>query len=74
MGRNHLAHSTGDNAVPAAVGYNFPLLLRWLAVLWTFIQALSRQFRTARRRLRPPDRLSSRTTSDNVVDLLSGSA
>src|SRR5687768_784861 len=42
MGRNHLAHSTGDatNAVLAAVGYNFRLLLRWLAVLWTFIRAL----------------------------------
>jgi IS5 family transposase len=35
MGRNHLAHSTGDaiNAVLAAVGYNFRLLIRWLAVL-----------------------------------------
>src|SRR5829696_6025388 len=42
MGRNHLAHSTGDaiNAVLAAVGYNFRLLLRWLAVLWTFIRTL----------------------------------
>jgi transposase, IS5 family len=35
MGRNYLAHSTGDaiNAVLAAVGYNFGLLLRWLALL-----------------------------------------
>jgi transposase, IS5 family len=35
MGRNHLAHGTGDaiNAVLAAVGYNFRLLIRWLAVL-----------------------------------------
>jgi IS5 family transposase len=35
MGRNHLAHSAGDavNAVLAAVGYNFRLLIRWLAVL-----------------------------------------
>src|SRR5215208_6542787 len=42
MGRNHLAHSTGDAANPvlAAVGYNFRLLLRWLAVLWTVIRAL----------------------------------
>jgi transposase, IS5 family len=42
MGRNHLAHSAGDaiNAVLAAVGYNFRLLLRWLAVLWTLIRAL----------------------------------
>ena len=42
MGRNHLAHSAGDaiNAVLAAVGYNFRLLLRWLAILWTLIRAL----------------------------------
>ncbi len=43
MGRNHLAHSTGDatNAVLAAVGYNFRLLLRWLAALLrALIQAL----------------------------------
>src|SRR3954466_2272226 len=35
MGRNHLAHSAGDaiNAVLAAVGYNFRLLLKWLALL-----------------------------------------
>ena len=35
MGRNHLAHSTGDaiNAVLAAAGYNFRLLIRWLTLL-----------------------------------------
>ena len=35
MGRNHLAHGAGDaiNAVLAAVGYNFRLLLKWLALL-----------------------------------------
>jgi IS5 family transposase len=35
MGRNYLAHSTGDaiNTVLAAVGYNFRLLLRWLRLL-----------------------------------------
>ena len=35
MGRNHLAHSSGDaiNAVLAAVGYNFRLLLNWLKLL-----------------------------------------
>ncbi len=35
MGRNHLAHRTGDaiNAVLAAVGYNFHLLLWWLRFL-----------------------------------------
>ena len=39
MGRNHLAHTAGDtiNAVLAAVGYNFRLLLRWLALLCAFI-------------------------------------
>jgi IS5 family transposase len=42
MGRNHLAHSAGDaiNAVLAAAGYNFRLLLRWLALLWAWITAL----------------------------------
>jgi transposase, IS5 family len=42
MGRNHLAHSTGDaiNAVLAAVGYNFRLLLQWLALLCALIRAL----------------------------------
>jgi IS5 family transposase len=35
MGRNHFAHSVGDaiNAVLAAVGYNFRLLLNWLRLL-----------------------------------------
>ena len=35
MGRNYLAHPSGDaiNAVLAAVGYNFRLLLRWLRLL-----------------------------------------
>jgi transposase, IS5 family len=42
MDRNHLAHSAGDaiNAVLAAVGYNFRLLLRWLALLCALIQVL----------------------------------
>jgi IS5 family transposase len=35
MGRNYLAHRAGDaaNAVLAAAGYNFSLLLRWLRLL-----------------------------------------
>jgi len=35
MGRNHLAHSTGDaiNAVLAAAGYNFRRLIQWLRLL-----------------------------------------
>jgi IS5 family transposase len=41
MGRNYLAHRTGDaaNAVLAAAGYNFSLLLRWLRIL--LLQILS---------------------------------
>ena len=36
MGRNYLAHSAGDaiNAILAAAGYNFRLLIRWLCLLW----------------------------------------
>jgi len=39
MGRNHLAHSSGDaiNAVLAAAGYNFRLLLRWLKLFLRLI-------------------------------------
>ncbi len=35
MGRNHLAHASGDaiNAVLAAAGYNFRRLLAWLSSL-----------------------------------------
>jgi len=35
MGRNYLAHRKGDldNAVLAAVGYNFRRLIRWLRIL-----------------------------------------
>jgi IS5 family transposase len=42
MGRNHLVGSHGDaiNAVLAAVGYNFRLLIRWLAVLAAILRAL----------------------------------
>ena len=41
MDRNFLAGRAGDatNAVLAAVGYNFRLLLRWLALLWARILA-----------------------------------
>jgi IS5 family transposase len=42
MGRNYLAHAQGDaiNAILAAAGYNFSLLLRWLkAFLCLFIDA-----------------------------------
>lgn len=43
MGRNYLAHAQGDaiNAILAAAGYNFSLLLRWLkAFLWLMIIAM----------------------------------
>src|SRR6185312_3125735 len=42
LGRNHLAHSAGDaiNAVLAAIGYNFRLLLKWLALLCACIRGL----------------------------------
>ena len=43
MGRNHLKGRDGDriNAVLAAVGYNFSLLLRWLAaLLWALVLLL----------------------------------
>jgi transposase, IS5 family len=42
MNRNYLAHSTGDaiNAVLAAAGYNFRLLLNWLRDFLTFCWAL----------------------------------
>jgi transposase, IS5 family len=35
MGRNHLAHGVGDriNAVLAATGYNFRLILNWLRII-----------------------------------------
>jgi IS5 family transposase len=41
MGRNYLAHASGDaiNAVLAAVGYNFSLLLNWLKLLWALVMA-----------------------------------
>ena len=41
MERNYLAHREGDaaNAVLAAAGYNFSLLLKWLAMLCAYILA-----------------------------------
>jgi hypothetical protein len=64
MGRNHLAHSAGDtiNPVLAAVGYNFRLLLRWLALLAPASGRSSRPRQTTRHSLRSPEKPSSRTT------------
>lgn len=41
-GRNYLAHSHGDavNAILAAAGYNFRLLLNWLRLLLRLFRAL----------------------------------
>jgi len=43
MTRNHLAGSHGDaaNAVLAAVGYNFRLILRWLRLLCALLIAIT---------------------------------
>jgi IS5 family transposase len=40
MDRNHLKGRTGDaaNAILAAAGYNFRLLINWIRLLWAFIQ------------------------------------
>jgi IS5 family transposase len=45
MGRNYLAHRAGDaiNAVLAAAGYNFRLLIRWLRFLLLAILAVFNQ-------------------------------
>lgn len=46
MDRNYLAHATGDaiNAILAAAGYNFSLLLKWIRLLCTFfLQAIQAQ-------------------------------
>ncbi len=42
MNRNYLAHATGDaiNAVLAAAGFNFSLLLKWLSLLCAFLQEI----------------------------------
>ncbi|TIP26635.1 MAG: IS5/IS1182 family transposase, partial [Mesorhizobium sp.] len=42
MGRNYLAGQQGDalNAIPAAAGYNFSLLLRWLNDFLSLLIAL----------------------------------
>jgi transposase, IS5 family len=42
MDRNYLAHRSGDanNAILAAAGYNFSLLIRWLRFLLRLVQAL----------------------------------
>ncbi len=41
MGRNYLARRSGDaiNAVLAAAGYNFSLLLKWLKLLFAIFAA-----------------------------------
>jgi hypothetical protein len=51
VGRNYLTHSAGDaiNAVLAAVGYNFRLMLRWLEFI--LLKDCSRRRRSAQKPL-----------------------
>ena len=39
MNRNWLAHAQGDaaNAILAATGYNFSLILKWIKALWLIL-------------------------------------
>jgi transposase, IS5 family len=55
MGRNFLAFSDGDanNAVLAAVGYNFSLLLNWLRLLFAFFLDTIAAALTAPYRIKP---------------------
>jgi IS5 family transposase len=43
MHRNYLKGRTGNaaNAILAAIGYNFSLLLAWISLLWAIIQQLN---------------------------------
>ena len=68
MGRNYLAHSSGDaiNAVLAAVGYNFRLLLRWLRLL--LFQILIAIVGTSQFRFSSKGR-SSRATNYRIVNV-----
>ncbi len=66
MDRNYLKGRDGDriNAVLAAAGYNFSLLLRWLAeLLRALVAALFRIIAAPvnRHAIGPPDRRSKRT-------------
>ena len=55
MGRTYLAHSAGDaiNAVLAAVGYHFRLLIRWLAVLSALLAICRETAESRSSRLQP---------------------
>ena len=72
MGRNHLAHATGDaiNVVLAAAGYNFRRLLAWLGLLPFAILAAFAGGQRRRQTLTPSSSQrksnSSRTTSHAV--------
>ena len=54
MDRNYLAFREGDanNAILAAVGYNFRRLIRWLRILWCLILTLILASQNRRRRER----------------------
>ena len=66
MGRNYLAHATGDaiNAVLAAVGYNFRRLLAWLAFLLSAITLALANQNLPQPDLSPPKSESSQATHD----------
>ena len=60
MGRNYLAHHAGDavNAVLAAAGYNFHLLLRWLELVLSRFLAAQKAATRRQVALLTPDRLN----------------
>jgi IS5 family transposase len=64
MDRNHLKGRPGDamNALLAAIGYNFSLLLAWITLLWAFINQL--RFQSSKEKFARFLR-SSRTTNPN---------
>ena len=59
MGRNYLAHASGDgiNGILAAAGCNFSLLITWLRLLWLRLLIVQRArvpFHVAIRRFGTP--------------------
>jgi len=73
MGRNHLKGRDGDriNAVLAAAGYNFRLLLRWLARIWRVlfrITMLIPVITTPTATLIPPDGRRAQVLHGRLLD------
>lgn len=63
MDRNHRKGRPGDaaNALLAAIGYSFRLLIAWITLLWATIQSL---FQDNKKTQFARNQRSSRTTSD----------